>query len=285
MKPFQSLKIVLIVSAILLISVQVNAEDRETTVGDPNIECDQVLKKHDLSFAVSVEAVLHKMKQKRKILILDVRSPQEFGKVHIPGSMNVPLYSIKTKPFLKTSQLVLVNNGYIYAPLENECIKLKEKAFDVSILWGGLSAWKEKGLDFDGDVFAVKELNRISSQDFFQEKESRENIIIDVSSKVIPESGQLFPDVRHIHDLTEKSFHNVLKEIDPGRFYTVLIFNENGQGYDILERAVKKAEIRNVFYLTGGINEYKRFLKNFALSRTSKENRIKNVNKCIPCGQ
>jgi len=271
-------KISLILILLVMSSTYVHANEQSSNSGQKL----ESIKKHNLLLAVSVDSVLHKMKQKRKILIIDVRSLQEYDQVHIPGSMNIALYAIKTKSFLKTTPLVLVNNGYIFGILEDECIKLKEKGFNVSILWGGLNAWKEKGLDFEGDVFAVKELNRVSSRDFFHEKEFEEIIILDVSSKEIPESNQPSFDVKHLSDLTEKSLHNALNEADPGKFYSVLIFNENGQGYDKVEKMIKNAGIKNIFYLSGGVNGYRRFINDLSLLRVPHSDRVKVGDKCSP---
>ena len=50
-----------------------------------------------------------------------------FTEAHIPGSINMPLYAVKTKTFLKSVPVVLVNEGFRYAELESECRRLAER--------------------------------------------------------------------------------------------------------------------------------------------------------------
>ena len=74
-------------------------------------------KQHESSFAISPDAVLYKLKQKQKITLIDVRNPEDFARLHIPGSLNIPLYAVKTKVFLKSFPIVLINAGFHYSPL------------------------------------------------------------------------------------------------------------------------------------------------------------------------
>ena len=240
------------------------------------------LKKHDLSFTVSVDSILYRMKQKRKVVFIDVRSPEEYAKVHIPGSMNIPIYSIETKPFLKTAHLVLVNNGYDYDQLAKECEKLTKSGFNVSILWGGLTAWKEKGMQFEGDIFAVEQLDRISPRDVYLEKNYKGYLIIAVAIETSNNFNRLLPIAHHLKILNEKTINMAVGSESQNPYSLVLILNKDGNGYDAYENVVKKSGLSNVFYLTGGLSGYKRFLQNVALSNAPQQNRIKTVNKCSP---
>jgi hypothetical protein len=86
-------------------------------------------------------------------------------------SWAVPLFTIKTKGFLKSTPFVLINEGYYYGQLEQECKRLRDPGFTaVWILNGGLNAWRQKGAPLNGDIFAQKELNRMPPQVFFEEK-------------------------------------------------------------------------------------------------------------------
>lgn len=250
------------------------------SVQPPSDQKAVTLKIHDLSYAVSVDSVLYKIKQKRDVVFVDVRSPEEYAKIHISGSMNVPLYSIKTKPFLKTTPLILVNNGYNYDQLGKECEKLKESGFNVSILWGGLNAWKEKGLDFEGDVFEVKQLNRISPQEIYQERGYEGYLLIAVATELPQDSNQWFPDINHVKVLNEKTISAFKDPKNRTPFTLVLIFNKDGNGYDEYEKAVKKSGLTNVFYMSGGFIGYNRFLHDVARASSPEHNRVKTANKC-----
>ena len=69
-------------------------------------------KQHDAAYAISPDAVLYKLKQKQKITLIDVRNPEDFARLHIPGSLNIPLYAVKTKVFFKSFPVVLINEGF-----------------------------------------------------------------------------------------------------------------------------------------------------------------------------
>ena len=102
------------------------------------------LRKRNPAFAISVESVLRKLKGKQEIILIDVRKRDEFEKFRIPGSINIPLFAIRTKAFLKSKSLVLVNEGYNYTQLERECAYLRKSGFRVWLLNGGLYYWRQK---------------------------------------------------------------------------------------------------------------------------------------------
>ncbi len=107
--------------------------------------------------SISVEAVLQKHKAKEDILLVDVRNSQEFKKFHIPGSMNIPLFALKTKGSLKSKPLVLINEGRSYKDLIAEGSTLSRAGFTVSILEGGLWQWQQKKGPIEGGPLGRQE--------------------------------------------------------------------------------------------------------------------------------
>ena len=270
------------------------------------------LKKHDSSLAISVDSVLYKLKQKQNITLVDIRKPEEFEKVRIPGSINIPLHAVKTKTYLKLQPVVLVNNGYQYTLLEKECKNLKSKGFKVKILKGGLNCWRQKGAPFAGDVFAQRELNKVSPRAFYQEKDFGNQVVIDVSKTQSKESKKLIPCAIHIpfsDNSAELNFllsgvsteskkrlnlsalsvsavnNKTISKQKKNPFMSVLVFNEHGNGYEKVEKTIEKSGLNNVFYLKGGLKEYKRYLEHLALSRQPKTSRLKTVTRCKNCGK
>jgi len=250
------------------------------------------LKKHDSSLSVSVDSVLYKLKQKQNITLVDIRKPEEFEKVRIPGSINIPLHAVKTKTYLKLQPVVLVNNGYQYTLLEKECKKLNKKGFKAKILKGGLNSWRKRKGPFAGDVFAQKELNRVSPRAFYQEKNFANQVVIDVSKTQKKETKRFITQAVHLpftYNSKGKSsarFSGKLSRIaKKSSFISVLIFNEHGKGYEKIEKTIEKSGLNNVFYLKGGLKGYKKYKEHLALSRQPRSSRLKTVNKCKNCGK
>ena len=80
-----------------------------------------------------------KPKEKQEIMLIDVRKEADFERCRIPGSLNIPLHTLKTKAFLKSKPLALINKGYNSGTLEKKCLRLMEAGFtDVSFVIGGL---------------------------------------------------------------------------------------------------------------------------------------------------
>jgi rhodanese-related sulfurtransferase len=246
------------------------------------------LKERDPALVISVEKVLQKLKEKREIILIDVRNSKEYEQFRIPGSINIPLFAIKTKIFLKTKPLVLINEGHSYSQLEQEGRSLRDSGFTVSILNGGLHHWKQKGAPLEGDVFAQRELNKISPQIFFTEKDYENWIVIDVSQSEESEAYNLFPHGIHIPYSDEpEQFISKLKDIigkrtgDP--FLSILICDENGEHYEKIEKLIQKASINSVLYLKGGIEGYRTFLQQQVSIWKGKGNTRKTVKKCTSC--
>lgn len=87
--------------------------------------------------------------------IIDVRSWDRFVSVHIPGSMNLALYAVKTKSILMGRRIVLLNEGHENETLLSEIGKLRQNGFQLAhVLDGGLRAWQRAG----GEVEDTRDL-------------------------------------------------------------------------------------------------------------------------------
>jgi rhodanese-related sulfurtransferase len=268
---------------------EISGEEKIRPVGISPELINRKLRKRDPAFAISVETVLRKLNEKEEIALIDVRNREEFEKFRIPGSINIPLFAIKTKTFLKHKPLVLINEGYHYSPLERECKRLSDSEFTAArVLNGGLNAWREKGAPIDGDVFAQKELNKMPAQVFFEEKNDENWVVIDVSKPKNPEARYLIPQAMSIPFADDtgdfvSSIKRVIEKHEKNSFLSFLILNENGEQYEKIEKLIEKAGLRNVFYLKEGLMGYKGFLKQQAIMWQPKEHSRKTLKKCPSC--
>jgi rhodanese-related sulfurtransferase len=245
----------------------------------------KTLKKRDHSLFISAESVLSKIKQKQKIVFIDVRNPTEFETVRIPGSINIPLYFIKSRAFLKLEPLVLVNTGYPCSQMEEEFKRLRDKGFKARILRGGILSWYHSGGQLKGDLFALNGYNKISPRSFFQEKDYTNQIVLDVSKEHTQASKQLIPYATHIPFFNNLNLRDLragaLNKADTNYF---LIFNENGDHYEKIEKIMRKKGLENTFYLTGGLDAYEKYLQHLVLSMQPRDSRIQGIDKCKNCG-
>ena len=245
-------------------------------------------KKYNLANLISPDSFLRKLKEKRELVLVDVRDAQDFNSCRIRGSINIPAFALSKKTFLKSKTLVLFNEGFNYSKLEQACQRLRDSGFhNVSILIGGLSHWSEKGFPIEGDVFAQKSLNKIPPREFFAERNYKNLILVDVSGIMSPEASSLMPGALSVpYRKQAKKFVGELKKVlqlhenDP--LVSVLIFNKNGRYPESMELLIRKAGIKNVFYLKDGLEGYKTFLQKHALMLRTKNTR-KIVKKCVSC--
>ena len=246
-------------------------------------------KQRESAFAISPDGLLYKLKQKQPLTLLDVRNTEDFQRLHIPGSLNIPLYAVKTKVFLKSAPLVLINEGFQYSLLESECRQLKDMGFNVLILDGGVTAWARKGNALVGDLFALEDMQMISPRVFFREKDSQNVRVIDISPVQTEISKQLMPYSIHLPIPDEQGpwAQKLGRLTDSHRnppFLSILVINETGDGYHRAKKIFAGLRV-NAFYLKGGLVGTKRYLEDILLSWVPRDSRIMTNRKCGTCSE
>lgn len=93
-------------------------------------------------FQITAEAILNRS----DCIVIDVRPSDRFQKVRIPGSLNLPLFAVKTKSILRSRALVLVGDGDFEGALLAEAVAMEAAGYrEVKVLMGGISAWEQNG--------------------------------------------------------------------------------------------------------------------------------------------
>lgn len=288
----ESMKILLAIFAIkalVLIAFSMAVQATETTLLLRITEAfnSETIKNRDSSLAIPVEVALYKLRQRQKIALVDIRKREDFERLHIAGSMNIPLYAVKTRLFLRSFPVVLINEGFHYRPLEKECRQLADLGFKVSILDGGLPAWKGKGGRLEGDLFALKEMRAVAPQIYFQEKDYENNWIIDISPVQSEVSRKLMSWSKHMPLLANpeqwaRKLRRIIENHKNQPFLNILVFNETGGEYGELDEIAAGLGV-NTFYLEGGIAGYKRYLESLSLSWRPRNSRIRTDTACETC--
>jgi rhodanese-related sulfurtransferase len=246
-------------------------------------------KTHDAALAMSAETVLVKSKRGEVMHLVDVRSPEDFNRLRIRGAINIPLHFVKTKRFLKDAPVVLINEGYHTSPLEQECETLRDSGFMAFILDGGICGWALKGYGLEGDQLALDDLRRVSPQQFSQEKDYANSLILDISAAPVDGAGELIQGAAHFTDLADNHqsmlrLRHAVEQRSGERFFNVVVVSATGENYETVQKHLALAGI-NAFYLEGGLSAYQTYAQNLALSWVPREKRVKSAGACRPCGE
>jgi rhodanese-related sulfurtransferase len=259
----------------------------------------------------SIESALKQFNNKQDFILVDVRDAAQFEKFHIPDSINIPLFALKTKTFLKPKPIILIDAGHSYKQLKDESEILSKAGFIISILDGGLCQWKQMGGLLEGDVFAQNKLNTISPQLFFAGQSYENWIVIDVSKAAISaplranrtgKKGKTVTDNKDIRleagriaipfASDPKAFVQKLKlaikNHKEKNFLSVILCDENEKNYGEIENHLQAAGIRNAIYLEGGLEGYGAYEKQMSLVQAKGSvNSIKTENSskrgCAMC--
>ncbi len=242
-------------------------------------------KKRDRSLIFPVKQLLDDFRHNKSIVLIDVRKEENFSTVRVPGSINIPLYAVKTKKILKDKTVILLNEGYNYDSLENECKKLQENGFSAKILEGGLTYWRDMGGVIEGDFFAQDVLNKIPPQAFFADRDYDDWLVVNVEKKGDAADDDSISFAAHIpYTDTNKDFateiERMIEQRQSNGLPYLLIVDDNGENYSAIKQVLHKAKIANVYYLQGGLQEYKNFLQDqTSLLSPSR----KSIKKCESC--
>lgn len=253
--------------------VGANSNNKTTLIKKPDAACDAPSpSKNSRSCLVSLSAT-DKLRAQKGFSFVDVRSPAEFDRYRIAGSINIPLHLVKTKEFLKKLPVVLVNDGRSTTELEKTCAELKQIGFErVSILDGGLFAWYTNKRALEGDPVAQSKLNRMSAEELFESRSSSSWSVIDVSTQKkdkeiiswLPAKVIAIPFKSKLKgDSISRISAAVLQQHKKNPQGKLLLIADDNDVYEQIDAKLKKSGVTSgVLRLDGGIKGYREHVKN-----------------------
>lgn len=197
--------------------------------------------------SVSPESLTRQLQGKTDMVLVDVRDPDDFQKCHIPNALSIRLFALKTKMFLKSKPLVLIDEGHSYRRLLDEAETLTKTGYDISLLDGGLYQWRRVGLPTEGTAFA-RDLPTISVQAFLAGRGSENWLVVDVRQSGKPTTED--KDLRQVRLPFQSGpkFAERLNSVIAGHkqreFLTVIVCDENGTRYQEIEKLVQAEGVR-----------------------------------------
>ncbi|MCJ8503061.1 rhodanese-like domain-containing protein [Desulfatitalea alkaliphila] len=238
------------------------------------------------ALAVSVPAAMDGL-ERNALQLIDVRSLEEFQRFRIAGSIHMPLHTIRTKPFLKSKPIVLVNEGFSIRHLADACETLNRQGFQATILAGGLLAWQAGGGPLVGDPFAMDRMIIVPPHMLAREMGSRHLLIIDAGGSgenrgaIHGTSVHPIPLIDNPQNLERITALWVKNRTDP--FFRILISGRNGNETDLIHRQLTAAGIRQVYLLKNGWQAYEQYLNDQRLATRAKEDRQVTIGPCTAC--
>lgn len=101
---------------------------------------------------ISLQAVVEKL-EKPGVIILDARSPFDYGEGHIPGAKNVPYVELFEDPAFFLDELALDHEIITYcegvrcSTAEDVAFFLQERGYEkIKVFLGGWEEWTESGM-------------------------------------------------------------------------------------------------------------------------------------------
>lgn len=203
----------------------------------------------------------------RDVLLVDVRADESFSRVRIPRSVNIPLFAVKSKTFLRDKDVILVNEGFQASILEQECRALRAGGIkSVRVLEGGIISWAALGGLLEGDAVALQELRMVDPVVFDAEK-APGTLFIDVTDGSMATTRALVPEARHVpfgpggEDFL-KRLGATLRDAGVGRSSAVLVADGTGSTYARLQVLFRDTKFQaaypaNFYFLRGGLEGYR----------------------------
>lgn len=234
---------------------------------------------------VTNEAALAQMKTGGAMLV-DVRAEDDFRQYRIPGSINLPLFAVKTKPFLKGKDILLINEGDSYPLLEQACREIRQAGIKASIVQGGLNTWRASGHELEGDLIAAR-VNRLCAARVFEAVVLDRWVILNIADTDAAKVARLFPEALAV-PYSPKGFafgYKVKGKLSPYQdpSYCILLVDEQTDNYAKVEGVLREAGYKNVYCLEGGRKAYEAELMKQAAAWRGDANRTVTVKKCQSC--
>ncbi|MHB8894639.1 MAG: rhodanese-like domain-containing protein [Candidatus Geothermincolia bacterium] len=240
---------------------------------------------------ISVPEALEESSDVKGLTFVDVRSADAFARLRIPRSINIPLYAVKTKAFLRDKSIVLINEGFQMRPLETECEALVAGGVrSARVLEGGIAAWAGRGGSLEGDPVYLRDIRLLPQATYAAEPE-REHLLTvfvgeraDAAREILP-GAVLVPFAAGGEEFLGR-LEKAVRLAPAANVTTVLLVDEAGMDYQRLRFIHDAKRFRgerpvNFYCLADGLEGYRRF-RELRIAIAAGEDK-KTVGGCPTC--
>lgn len=198
------------------------------------------------------------------VTVVDIRPSDQYALWSVPGSLNIPEYAVKTKSYLKSKRLVLMDDGLSNLVLESACKSLFATGFkDVSIVEGGVQRWRQL-IETRRGRQAVDRMQLITPKQYLTVVNEYQWLVIALG--VDPTATKsLFGRSHHLLHLEsggELSHQLDLLKQKKGSLqnYRLLVVSQKGNDYSMEDGKALKSQLDSIYFMEGGLEEYRNYL-------------------------
>jgi rhodanese-related sulfurtransferase len=106
------------------------------------------------------------------VMYVDVRPNIAFNEARIPASINVPLFALRVRTYLKSHSLVIVGSGVDDLALVSTVEACRKEGFtSIRIMHGGIRQWQQAGGRLEGIFGQQPPLSKITSSQLLSSAE------------------------------------------------------------------------------------------------------------------
>lgn len=201
--------------------------------------------------------------------VVDLRSSEEFHRVHIPGSLNLRLNELPYRVSLGDKQVVLVtSHGQLPSKQKLGVLptKLRKR---ISFLTNGINAWAQIGAPLQGGAADIQRLALIQPRVLWRLDEENLHILqIDGESEAVIRSGKWAGEVERITSNADQK--NTL----------IVISDATGDQFEKWNSLIRqRSGGLTVAYLEHGYSGYEKYVQQLAM-QDNHSNLLSNGGGC-----
>jgi len=208
----------------------------------------------DRSLYRSVQYVRSTLQDESRMMLIDVRRKALYLGTHVPGAVNMELWTLKARRYLKNRSVVLIDEGHGSAYCEEVCVELRNSGFrSIHILQGGMNKWVASGGPVEGTGHGRRELTRINPAAFLASQDYKDWLVLDAGTAATTEHSleglNRVVNANGVKARLQEAMPAAYVEPD---FRRVLIVDQDGEGYAGYETRLGDLDHAVVFYLEKG---------------------------------
>jgi len=109
----------------------------------------------------------------------DLRTPQAFSTFHVDGAIRLDADALRSKPYWRAKDVVLLGDGKEQAEALALCATLKQQGYArVHVLQGGTATWLASALPVDGRPAQAGAQSRLSARELWAEAQFPANLVL-----------------------------------------------------------------------------------------------------------